>query len=570
MDRRLAAILAADVVGYSRLMETDEAGTLAALKSRRKKVLDPLLARHRGRIVKTTGDGVLVEFASAVHAVQCAIELQKEMTAANGGVPDDRQIWLRIGVNLGDVVVEGSDLFGDGVIVAARLEALADPGAICVSGKVHDEVRGKLALAFEDLGEREIKNIAKPIRVFQIRGGPAPSANATAGVASSSRPSIAILPFTNMSGDPEQQYFSDGITEDIITELSRYRSLLVIARNACFQFRGPSVDIPAVRRALGVRYIVEGSVRKAGNRVRVTAQLIDAVSQSHIWAEKYDRDIEDIFAVQDELTHAIAGTLEGRVAASGAGLIGRKPTEDWAAYDFFLQGRSLVDRYQMIEAESFFARAVELDPGYAHAHAWHAFSLVARYWQDRNPETMRRAETCARKALSLDDNDAWSHQAMGLVATHQWQFDLAGVHYDRAMSLNPNDINVAADRANWLMRVGRPDEALRAVEAAMRRDPFPPTWIWEVRFYALYHLKRYEEAIAALRNMSTFPFWYHCYLAVAYAQAGRIEEARRAVALFLAERPDFTIAVAAAVEPYADETLWTHWREGLRKAGMPE
>jgi TolB-like protein len=361
-QRRLAAILAADVVGYSRLMEADEAGTLAALKSRRKNVLDPLLARHRGRIVKTTGDGVLVEFASAVNAVQCAIELQKEMTAANGGVPDDRQIWLRIGVNLGDVVVEGSDLFGDGVIVAARLEALADSGAICVSGKVHDEVRGKLALAFEDLGEREIKNIARPIRVFQIRGGPAPSADVAAGIASSSKPSIAILPFINMSGDPEQQYFSDGITEDIITELSRYRSLLVIARNSCFQFRGSWVDLPAVRRALGVRYIVEGSVRKAGNRIRVTAQLIDAVSQSHLWAEKYDREIEDIFAVQDEVTHAVAATLEGRVAASGVEQARRKPTKDWVAYDYFLQGRERVDRYQMKDAEAFFARAVELDP----------------------------------------------------------------------------------------------------------------------------------------------------------------------------------------------------------------
>jgi TolB-like protein len=569
MNRRLAAILAADVVGYSRLMEADEAGTLAALKSRRKDVLDPLLARHHGRIVKTTGDGVLVEFASAVNAVQCAVEFQKQMTAANAGLPDDRQIWLRVGVNLGDVVVEGRDLYGDGVIVAARLEALAEPGAICISGKVHDEVRGKLGVAFEDLGEREIKNIARPVRVFQIRGGPVPSADTIAAVAPSSKPSIAVLPFTNMSGDPEQQYFSDGITEDIITELSRYRSLLVIARNSCFQFRGPSVDIPAVRRALGVRYIVEGSVRKVGTRIRVTAQLIDAVSQSHLWAERYDRDIEDISALQDDVTRAVVTTLEGRVAASGAEQARRKRTKDWAAYDFFLQGRSLMDRYQIVEAEPFFTRAIELDPGYAHAHAWRAISLVGKYWHERQPDTLQLAETSAQKALSLDENDAWSHEAMGFVAVHKRQFELAGMHLDRAASLNPNDINIAADRAGWLVRVGRPVEALQVLDVAMRRDPFAATWVWEMRFYALFHLKRYEESIAALRNVATFSFWQFGYLAAAFALAGRLEEARREMAQLLALKPDASCALFRAAEPYADDALLEHLLDGLRKAGLP-
>jgi adenylate cyclase len=569
MDRRLAAILAADVVGYSRLMETDEAGTLAALKSRRKKVLDPLLARHRGRIVKTTGDGVLVEFASAVNAVQCAIELQKEMTAANGGVPDDRQIWLRIGVNLGDVVVEGSDLFGDGVIVAARLEALADPGAICVSGKVHDEVRGKLALAFEDLGEREIKNIAKPIRVFQTRGGPAP-VDTTAGPVPPSKPPIAVLPFTNMSGDPEQQYFSDGITEDIITELSRYRSLLVIARNSCFQFRVPSVDIPAVRRALGVRYIVEGSVRKAGTRVRVTAQLIDAVSQSHLWAEKYDRDIEDIFAVQDEVTHAVAATLEGRVAASGVEQARRKPTKDWVAYDYFLQGRERVDRYEMKDAEAFFARAVELDPTYVHAHAWRAIALTGMYMFDEQPEMLAQAFASARTALALDEDDAWSHEAMGYAALRSRQPDLAGLHLDRALSLNPNDTNIVGDRANWLMYVGRLDEALRSLDLAMQRDPYAATWIWEVRGLVLYHLERYDEAIASFRTMSTRTRWTPACLAAAYAQAGQLDNAQRELANLLEVRPGACLATIASEAVYGDKRLLEHWLEGLRKAGLPE
>ena len=307
VQRRLAAILAADVVGYSRLMGEDEAGTLAALKARRKDVLEPLVNCHRGRIFKVTGDGVLVEFGSAVSAVQCAVDLQQGMAAANADLPQDRCIVLRIGVNIGDVMVEGSDLYGDGVNIAARLEAIAEPNGILVSGTAYDYVRNKVKVAFNDLGAQNLKNIAEPVRVYRVIGTPTVSVAVPKSAAD--KPSIAVLPFTNMSGDPEQEYFSDGITEDIITEISRFRNLLVIARNSSFIYKGAPVSIAKVARELGVTYILEGSVRRSGNRVRITAQLIDAQVGSHIWAERYDREIIDMFAVQDEITQKIVGML---------------------------------------------------------------------------------------------------------------------------------------------------------------------------------------------------------------------------------------------------------------------
>jgi len=569
IQRRLAAILSADVVGYSRLLEQDEAGTLAALTQRRKAVLDPLIGAHQGRVVKVMGDGVLVEFASAVNAVTCAIELQKRMEAANDGADDNRRIQLRIGINLGDVVVERGDLYGDGVVIAVRLQALAEPGGICVSGGVHEQIEKKLPLAFADLGAQALKNIERPVRAYRIDAQSSEISESPAA-AKSSKASIAVLPFSNMSGDPEQQYFSDGITEDIITELARYRSLLVIARNSSFLFRGPSVDMRAVRQRLGVRYIVEGSVRRAANRVRVTAQLIDAAAESHLWAERYDRDMQDIFAVQDEVAQTIATTLEGRVAASGAEQVRRKPTKDWKAYDYALQGRESEARYDHAAAEPLYARAAGLDPGYAEAHARRAISLVVLYWMHQRPGLLQQAEASARTALSLDESDAACHEAMAYVSCHQRKFELAGVHYDRAIALNPNDVVIAVDRANWLTRTGKAEEALRALEAAMRRDPFPQTWFWEIRFTALFQLKRYPEAIAAIGNMSAFHPLHHTYLAAALTHAGRLEEARAEVAKFLKAKPEASIAFVAAAEPYSDPALLDHLLDGLRQAGLPE
>jgi adenylate cyclase len=336
VTRRLAAILALDVVGYGRLMEKDEAGTLAVLRDRRKTILDSLVTRHRGRIVKVMGDGALVEFASAVGAVECGVELQSRMTDANAGLPDDRAIVLRVGINLGEVMVEDGDLYGDGVNIAARLEAIAEPGGICVSSKVHDEVRGKLDLGFDDLGEIALKNMSKPVRVYRVAGRP--HVLVATPPAMSDKPAIAVLPFVNMSGDPEQQYFSDGITEDIITELSRFRSHTVIARNSSFQYRDKSADVRRIGRDLGAEYVVEGSVRRVGNHIRVTAQLIEAASGNHLWAERYDRELEDIFVVQDEIVRTIVGALPGRIMEAGARSAGRKRPENLAAYDYLLRG----------------------------------------------------------------------------------------------------------------------------------------------------------------------------------------------------------------------------------------
>src|SRR5258706_2031550 len=543
-QRRLAAILVADVVGYSRLMQQDEAGTLAALKDRRSLIIEPLVAEHQGRIFKQMGDSVLVEFASAVNAVACAIQLQKTMATAAAGVTDDRRINLRIGINLGDVMVEGSDLYGDGVNIAARLEAAAEPGTILVSETVFGHVRGKVQAGFEDMGEKNLKNIAQPVRAYRVAGDSSVRAPlGSESAAQASRPSIAVLPFTNMSSEAEQQYFADGITEDIITELSRYRTLLVTARNSSFQFRGPAVDIAEVRRALGARYVVEGSVRKMGNRLRVTAQLIDAANQSHAWAERYYCEIKDIFAVQDEVTRTIVGSLEGSVAASGAELARRKPANDWVAYDFVLQGRECLNRYQIAEAEPLFARAIELDPGYVAGHAGRAMALADLYLFDERPETLDAAADSAKKALALGENDPWAHRAMGFVALRQFHLELAGMHFDRALSLNPNDVDCAYERANWLSYVGKFDEALRALDAVQQRDPYPPNWVSETRGQALYCLGRFEEAVAAFRSVRPQHYWVPGFIAASYANMGQMEEARSELAIFMNARPGATVAV---------------------------
>ncbi|KUM27775.1 hypothetical protein AU467_15420 [Mesorhizobium loti] len=383
------------------------------------------------------------------------------------------------------------------------------------------------------------------------------------------RPSIAVLPFSNLSGNSEQEYFADGVSEDIITELSRYRSLFVIARNSCFQFRG-DVDVADVRSALGVRYVVEGSVRKDGNRIRVTAELIDALDRCQIWAERYDRESQDIFAVQDQVARAIVATLEGRVAAKGAEIARRKPTADWVAYDYFLQGRALGYSYRQVESEALFARAVELDPNYAQAHAWRAVALGVTYLQNGLESTLDAALASARTALALDDNDARCHYAMAYVALRHCDYDLAGYHHDRAQSLNPGDPDIAGGRANWLMHVGRLSEALATLDAALERDPFPATWQWDVRGYILFHMERYTEAIKAFRSVRAEPFWIVGMLAAAYAHAGNSEEARRQLNRYLTLRPGATLATVSDKIIYAKENMRQRWLDGLRKAGLSD
>src|SRR5579863_2179362 len=423
-ERRLAAVLAADMVGYSRLMEADERGTLARLKTHRLELIDPAIAKNHGRIIKTTGDGMLVEFRSVADAVQCAAEVQRRMARRNADVSPARWMQFRIGVNLGDVIVEDNDIFGDGVNVAARLEVLAEPGGICVSGAVRDQLGDRLDdITFEDLGEQSVKNITRPIRVFRVRFDPDPKAvpgdtNDAAVAKISKKPSIAVLPLVNMSGDPEQEFFADGLTEDIITELSRFRDLLVISRNSTFVHKGKAVKVQEVAREFGVEYVLEGSVRKAGGRIRVTVQLIDAETDRHIWAERYDRELEDIFAIQDEMTRAIVATLPGRLEAATHDRVKRKNTDNMAAYECVLTARVLHHRSireDNAEAQRLLDRALALDPDYAHAHAWKACVVGQSWiygWCADNDAALQQVAEELEIALALDDNDSDVHRIL--------------------------------------------------------------------------------------------------------------------------------------------------------------
>lgn len=571
MERRLAAILAADVVGYSRLMERDEAGTLAALKSRRTEILQPMVSKHRGRIVKLMGDGVLVEFNSAVNAVACAVELQAAMNSANADEAEAQRIVLRIGINLGDVMVEGSDLYGDGVNIAARLEGLSEAGGVCISGSVFEHINGKLPHSFVSLGPQTLKNIDRAIHVYRLAGNDRSSPKASAvGLPLPDKPSIAVLPFTNMSDDSRQEYLSDGLTEDIITELSRYRELFVVARNSSFQFRGKSIDMRQVGKELGVEYLVEGSVRRAGDRLRVTAQLIEARTGNHIWANRYDRGTEEVFAIQDDVTQAIASTLVEQLRHSRVDRARQKPTSAWAAYELMLQARYHTDRYETEAAHALLERAIQIDPNYADPYATLAYVYLHKFFDDNQPQTINQMLVYAEKALSLDDRNEICHLVVGQALIYLRKFDLAGVHLDRAIALNPNNYFVGAARANWLCRVGRMEEALRSVEELMRHDPLPPPWFWELRSQILFQLDRYAEVIESTSQKSPLQYWDHAYMAAAYACLGKNAEARAQATEVLRMKNDFSIAAYAIQDPYKDPARQKRVLDALRTAGLPD
>ncbi len=572
MDRRLAAILATDVVGYSRLMEKDEAGTLAALKARRKDLLEPLVARHKGRIFKVTGDGVLMEFSSAVNAVQCAVEFQAAMASANAGMPDDTKIVVRIGIHLGDVMVEGGDLYGDGVNIAARLEGIAEPGGICVSEDAYRQVRNKLDCAFDDLGRQALKNIVEPVRAYCIAVA---QPVVRPALALPDKPSIAVLPFANMSGDPEQEYFSDGITEDIITALSRFRSLFVIARNSSFSYKGKSVKVQEIGRDLGVAYIVEGSVRKVGNRVRVTAQLIEAATGNHLWAEKYDRELEEIFEVQDELVQAIATAIPGQLDEAATDLAKRKPSNSLTAYDYLLRGEALnMANYGIADAVPLFEKAIEIDPRCARAYCRLAFChgySVFRYGTSAE-EARRLAQFYADKALATDPGDSlvqvMAAQTYQLIGDH----DLARRHIERAIALNPNDITVIRFAGQILAYLGDQAEALKWIGKYLRFDPHFAEGVRETLFDIYYMTRRYEDAIESFLGWRDPPPHMVCELAAAYAQLDRMNEARAAVAEFEKKKPagyDFGAFLRAHVRMCARAEEAERWREGYCKAGLP-
>jgi adenylate cyclase len=586
-QRRLAAILAADVVGYSRLMELDEAGTLAALKTRRRDVFQPAIARHRGRIVKVMGDGVLVEFASAVDAVECAVALQEAMEAANSGLPKDRRIVLRIGINLGDVMVEGQDLYGEGVNIAARIEALAEPGSVVVSGKVRQEVANKLKLRFDDLGEQSLKNIAEPVRVYRVFGAaPAVSAAAPDKATSSSKPSIAVLPLQNMSGDAEQEYFSDGITEDIITELSRFRNLLVIARNSSFAYKGKAINIATIARELGVEYVLEGSVRRSGQRVRITAQLIDAASGKHVWAERYDRELVDIFAVQDEVTSNIVGTLAVELEGESLSRAQLKAPENVQAYEHWLRGKRLT--FQMgkhiLEARRHFERAAEADPSFSRAHSGLALSYQMEALDFPLPDDFRAAHESAfqwaQRALALDETNHQAHLALAYAYLYRPDCEQAKKHIERAIKLNPSDGETLAHGAYILAAVGEPERAVKFGEAALRLNPHYPDWYLGLLSTALFLMRDYSAALA-LRMKAPDPFIDSAFFGAAtLAHLDRLEDAKHWTEKGLARlagTPGGALAISQGrvVElllvnnPFCRQEDRELFAQGMRKAGVP-
>ena len=581
-ERRLAAVLAADMVGYSRLMELDETGTLARLKTHRIELIDPCIAKNRGRIIKTTGDGMLVEFYSVADAVLCAAEIQRRMARRNVDVLPSRWIQLRIGINLGDVIVEENDIFGDGVNVAARLEMLAEPGGICVSGAVREQVGDRLdQIAFEDLGEQTVKNIARPIRVFRIRleqdptTAPESAKDAAAATSTVKKPSIAVLPLANMSGDPEQEFFADGLTEDIITELSRFHDLLVISRNSTFVHKGKAVKVQEVAREFGVDYVLEGSVRKAGDRIRVTVQLIDAETDRHVWAERYDRELADIFTIQDEMTRAIVATLPGRVEAATHDRAKRKPTGNMAAYECVLTAKVLHHRSTRddnAEAQRLLDRALAFDPNYAHAHAWKACVLGQTWvydWCDDREATMLQVAGELEIALGLDDNDSDVHRILAALNLTRKDHDKAAYHQERALALNPNYDLVVVQQGELLTWLGRPEEGIDWIKKAMRLNPYHPERFWNHLGRACYCAEKYADAAEAFSRITRPDHTHHAFLAATFAQMGNAVAAAAHAAEVLKREPKFSVAVHLATQHYKRDVDRQRHEDGLLEAGLP-
>lgn len=585
MERRLAAILAADVVGYTRLMGEDEAGTLAVLKSHREEFIQPKIADHRGRLIKLMGDGILVEFSSVIDALACATELQSGMIDRNRQVAEKPQIVFRIGINLGDVIVEGDDLYGDGVNIAARLEGLAEPGGICISAKVYDEVKNRLALTYEDMGEREVKNVAEPLRVYLIvPGRSADSAPPPTDVdlALPEKPSIAVLPFDNMSGDPEQEFFADGITEDLITALSKVRWFFVIARNSTFTYKGKAVEVKHVAEELGVRYVLEGSVRKSGSRVRITAQLIDATSGHHVWAERYDRQIEDIFDLQDEMSQTIAGAVEPELSAAERDRVLCKPPENlgaWECYQRGLWNMWLYEKSANLEAESLLRRATELDPGFAPAYAYACYTQYSRVimgWSEAPQESLRQGKTLAEKALSLDEKDPIAYFAIGRIYMMRGQHDDSIAALEKAIDLNPSYAQSHHGLGMALTLAGRLEEAKAALKMAERLSPRDPILWASTVVYALAcvlsgdHEEALQWARKTMRNPRAKGYWPHSVHAAALAQLGRIDEARNAVAAAREALSDLSISYLEKTLPTKAADGLDPYLEGLRLAGLPD
>jgi adenylate cyclase len=576
VERRLAAILAADVAGYSRLMGIDEEGTLAALKAYRRDLIDPKIAEHRGRIVKTTGDGALVEFASAVDAVRCAMEIQRAMAERSAAIPEDRRIEFRIGINVGDIIIDEGDIYGDGVNIAARVETLAAPGSICLSDHAYQQIKGKLSLEVSDMGERPLKNIAQPVRVYGVRLDGAATRPA---LSLPDKPSIAVLPFQNMSGDPEQEYFVDGMVDDIITGLSRIKWLFVIARNSTFTYKGRAVDVKQVGRELGVRYVLEGSVRKLADRVRITGQLIDAATGAHVWAERYDRKSDDIFALQDEITLSVVGAIEPSLRLAEVERAKRKRPDSLDAYDLVL--RALPDVYSRMPEQSkkalvLLEHALVLDPTYALAHACAAechHSLFLR--GGLHEEDRTAAARHSQVAIAHGQDDAVALSLAGFsIGMEGHDRAAAFAAFDAALAVSPSSAITYILGSVILAFAGEAERAIDWGERGLRLSPLDPWRSSAFISFAIghFHRGRYEEAAAAARKaVQCSPGFSICYMVLAapLAKLGRLEEAKAAAARVLELQPVFRYSRHVA-SLNCEPALAVSLSEALRATGLPE
>jgi adenylate cyclase len=585
VERRLVAVLAADVAGYSRLMGADEEGTLARLKAVRKTLVDPTITVHRGRIVKTTGDGMLVEFASAVDAARCAAEIQRGMAEQNSDVPHGTQIEFRIGIHVGDIIIDDNDIFGDGVNIAARLEGIAEPGSVCVSDDAQRQIRGKIDIAFDDIGSQTLKNIVEPMRTWRMRldGGvlpipPAePPSEANQPLALPDKPSIAVLPFQNMSGDPEQEHFCDGLVEDIITTLSKLARLRVIARNSTFVYKGRSVDIREAAKQLGVRYVLEGSVRKSGNRIRITAQLIDAADGTHLWAERYDRAMDDIFAIQDEITLTLATEMQVKLTEGEQARLHYTTTSNVEAWTYWVQGmshlRKAVTKEDNSQARHSWEKALALDPASASLNAKLSFlhSLDARFgWWDDRQTAMDKAQAYADRALEIDPGNADAYTASSLTLLFQRRHDEAVAAARKAVQLAPGAADAAELASHVLAASGYPEDAVVLGEKAMSLSPSYPAMLLGALGNAYRLSGRTEQAIAAFQAYhARNPGFGLTDLVIIYQQTGQSEKARRTAEQLLAARPNFTISEWFKTQFRRDAAQVEADKAALRDAGLP-
>ncbi|WP_095080342.1 adenylate/guanylate cyclase domain-containing protein [Mesorhizobium sophorae] len=584
--RKIAAILVSDVVGYSRLAGADEDRILARLRALRSDLTDPTIAVHRGRVVKRTGDGSLVEFSSVVEAVRCAIEVQNAMLERNAGVPDDRRIEFRIGIHLGDVVQErDGDLMGDGVNIAARLEGICEPGNICLSEQAYWQVKSRLDIAIYDRGAVQLKNIAEPIRVYSLQVGvPAkakPAAPADALVPEKSshplalpdKPSIAVLPFVNMSGDAEQEFFTDGLTEDIITDLSNVSGFFVIARNSTFAYKGKPTDVRQIARDLGVKYILEGSARRSNKRLRVNVQLINAAEGgNHVWAERFDRDIADIFDVQDEVTRRVVEAISGKLGDKN--IVAHSRPSNLEAYDLCVRSRGKwsISRSDNSEARSALERAVALDPNYCEAHSNLALALLFGWVDWGEPQIPNRGNALmhAQRAVEIDPGDSNARRILGCVQLFERNWDEAKSQFDAAIRINPNNADAVAWIGELQIYLGKPQAALIACAEALRLNPHPPGWYFWIVGMAQISIGHYEEAVVSLSREETYGTGSREHLIAALALAGRLPEAQEEAGLFLAGNPDWAIGELAANLPFRSMSTAQPFVDGWRLAGLPD